>query len=292
MRKILSLVFCLFAVSVCLGLGCSKHKDNPNDSKAKTKYITVKGSDTMVHLASDWAEIFMKTNPKLEVSVTGGGSGTGIAALLNNMTSICAASRNIKKKEKEIAKQKGIAPKETVVARDGIAVVVNPANPVSELTIEQIKKIYTGAYENWNQVGGPNKNTVITSRDSSSGTYVFFQEHVLAKQDYSEKAMLMPATSSIIQTVSSNKWAIGYVGLGYALKAKGKVKMIKIKTDANAASIKPSKEAVRSGKYPISRGLFLYTNGKPTGTIKQFVDFCLSTEGQKIVEDAGYVSIK
>jgi len=290
MKKIVSMVLCLFAVSVFSG--CSKHKNKDKNKKGEVQYITVKGSDTMVHLASDWAENFMKTNPKFEVSVTGGGSGTGIAALLNNMTSICAASRNIKEKEKAVAKQKGITPKETVVARDGIAVVVNPANPISELTLEQIKKIYIGAYENWKQVGGPDKNTVITSRDSSSGTYVFFQEHVLDKQDYSEKAMLMPATSSIIQTVSSNKWAIGYVGLGYALKAKGKVKMVKIKTDAGKPSVAPSKDTVRSGEYPISRGLFLYTNGKPAGTIKKFMDFCLSTDGQKIVEEAGYVSVK
>jgi len=274
MKKIVSMVLCLFAVSVFSG--CSKHKNKDKNKKGEVQYITVKGSDTMVHLASDWAENFMKTNPKFEVSVTGGGSGTGIAALLNNMTSICAASRNIKEKEKAVAKQKGITPKETVVARDGIAVVVNPANPISELTLEQIKKIYIGAYENWKQVGGPDKNTVITSRDS----------------DYSEKAMLMPATSSIIQTVSSNKWAIGYVGLGYALKAKGKVKMVKIKTDAGKPSVAPSKDTVRSGEYPISRGLFLYTNGKPAGTIKKFMDFCLSTDGQKIVEEAGYVSVK
>jgi len=283
MKKTLLLAIGILAV---FGVACSKHDKQKTD---KT-YITIKGSDTMVHLVSAWAEEFMKINPKLEVSVTGGGSGTGIAALLNNMTDICAASRKIKAKEKELAEKKGISPNEIVVASDGIALVLNANNPITALSMKQLKSIYTGVYDNWSQVGGPNKKIVLTSRDSSSGTYVFFQEHVLEKEDYTPNAMLMPATSSIIQTVSANTWAIGYVGLGYALKAGATIKTLKVKTEKKSSGVKPSVKTVKSGEYPISRPLHLYINGKAKGTVKKFVDFALSPQGQKIVSETGYIS--
>lgn len=263
--------------------GCSKHSDK--------KYITIKGSDTMVHLVSSWAEAFMKKQPDAEVSVTGGGSGTGIAALLNATTDICAASRQIKKKELKLAEQKSISPKEIAVARDGIAVVVNPSNPVSEMSMDQLAKIFTGAYKKWSRVGGPNEEIIVLSRESSSGTYVFFQEHVLKKQDYTQRAKLMPATSAIIQSVSSDKWAIGYVGLGYALAAKSKVKIIAVKADDNSATVSPSEQTVKSGEYSIARSLYLYINGEAAGTVKNFIDFCLSDRGQKIAIETGYVGI-
>ena len=264
-------------------LGCSKQDE-------KT-YITIKGSDTMVHLVSNWAEAFMKQYPDAEVSVTGGGSGTGIAALLNGTTDICAASREIKEKEKKLAWQKNINPKEIAVARDGIAIVVNPNNPVSELSMEQLAKMFTGIYERWDQVGGPNEGIIVLSRESSSGTYVFFQEHVLKKQDYTQRAKLMPATSAIIQSVSSDTWAIGYVGLGYALAAKGKVKIVAVKADDNSTAVSPSEQTVKSGQYSIARSLYLYINGEATGTVKSFVEFCLSDRGQKITVETGYVGI-
>jgi phosphate transport system substrate-binding protein len=256
---------------------------------AAEQYATIKGSDTMVHLGSFWAEAFMKENPGADISVTGGGSGTGIAALLNGTTDICMASRKIKPKEIKLAEQKNIVPVEFVVARDGIAVVVNPENPIDSLTVEQIGKIYTGAYTNWKQVGGPDQKIVVLSRESSSGTYVFFQEHVLKKQDYTSAARLMPATSAIIQSVEEDKWAIGYVGLGYAIEAGEKVKMLAVGEDDEY--IKPTVTSVKSGEYSISRPLHLYTNGEPSGLIKKFVDFCLSPEGQKIVRDTGYIDI-
>ncbi len=285
---VISLAFCI-GISL-IGVGCSRPNEEAKDGTKK--YITIKGSDTMVHLASNWSEKFMEDNPGLEVSITGGGSGTGIAALMNNMTDICTASRSMKKKEISVAEQKGIHPEEIIVARDGIAVVVNPANPINELTLEQIKKIYTGAYTKWSQLGGPDKDIVVLSRESSSGTYVFFQEHVLKKEDYTQKAMLLPATSSIIQTTSTNKWAIGYVGLAYASKAAKRVKTISVKVDKNSTPIAPSEETVKSGKYSIARPLYLYTNGKPTGTVKKFIDFTLSSVGQAIVSKTGYISEK
>jgi phosphate transport system substrate-binding protein len=258
----------------------------------ENKFITIKGSDTMVHLVSNWAETFMNHNPNTEVAVTGGGSGTGIAALINGTTDICAASRAMKEKEKEQASAKGDTPKEIVVARDGIAVVVNPKNPVSDLDMQQLAQIFTGTLTRWNKVGGSDAEILVFSRESSSGTYAFFQEHVLKNEDYTLKAKLMPATSAIIESVSADKGAIGYVGLGYALAAKDKVKIIGVKADANSPAVIPSDETVINGKYPIARPLYLYISTKATADVKAFVDFCLSDAGQEIVREAGYVAIK
>lgn len=268
-----------------ISLGCSK-----SEKKSETQsQLLIKGSDTMVHLGSSWAEAFMNMHKEVEVSVTGGGSGTGIAALLNGTTDICMASRKIKDKEMKMAAEKNLSPREFVVARDGIAVVVNPANPLNEATVEQIGKIYTGQITNWNQVGGPDQEIIILSRESSSGTYVFFQEHVLNKQDYTPNARLMPATSSIIQAVAADKWAIGYVGLGYALEAGDRVKVLAI--DDGNGPILPNTETVKSGEYSISRPLHLYTNGVPVGLTKDFIDFCMSPRGQQIVEQTGYIKV-
>ena len=271
--------------------GGEKRSGGEKQSDGGKQSVTIKGSDTMVHLASSWAEAFMQAHPKIEVAVTGGGSGTGIAALLNGTTEICAASRKMKQKEKDLAAQKKIDPVEFVVARDGIAVIINPDNPIKDLTLEQIRKIYTGAYSNWNQVGGPDEPIMVLSRDSSSGTYVFFQEHVLQKKDYRQDARLMPATSAIIQSVSTDKWSIGYVGLGYAIKAADKVKMIGVKADDNSAVVMPSEATVDTGEYSIARPLHLYTAGDPKGPIKEFIDFCLGPQGQKIVRQTGYVPV-
>jgi phosphate transport system substrate-binding protein len=256
------------------------------------KSITITGSDPMVHLVSNWAEAFMKEDLDVEVAVTGGGSGTGIAALINGTTEICASSRDMKDKEKQQAREKGVEVREVVVARDGIAVVVNPKNPVKELDMQQIAQIYTGAYTKWNQAGGNDKGILVFSRESSSGTYAFFQEHVLKNKDYTPKAKLMPATSAIIESVSTDEDAIGYVGLGYALSAKDKVKIIGVKADANSPAVMPSDETVTSGQYSISRPLYLYLNTKMTGNVKAFVDFCLSDAGQGIVRKEGYVAVK
>jgi phosphate transport system substrate-binding protein len=259
---------------------------------AENKMIVIKGSDTMVHLVSNWAEEFMKQKPDAEVAVTGGGSGTGIAALINGTTEICASSRDIKEKERQQAREKGVEVKEVVVARDGIAVVVNPKNPVKELDIQQIALIFTGAFTRWNQIGGGDEGILVFSRESSSGTYVFFQEHVLKNKDYTPKAKLMAATSAIIESVSADKGAIGYVGLGYALAAGDKVKIVAVKADANSPAVLPSEDTVTSGQYSIARPLYLYVSAKATEDASAFVDFCLSDAGQAIVKEAGYVMVK
>jgi phosphate transport system substrate-binding protein len=280
------LVLIIMALLVIVLLGAAVRADEKNP-------IIIKGSDTMVHLVSDWAEEFMKLNPDVEVAVTGGGSGTGIAALINGTTDICAASREMKDKEKEQAGAKGNTPKEIVVARDGIAVVVNPQNPVNELDVQQLAQIFTGSLTRWNQVGGGSKKEIlIFSRESSSGTYVFFQEHVLKNKDYAPKTKLMPATSAIIEAVSADKDAIGYVGLGYALAAKDRVKIIGVKADADSPAVMPSDETVINGKYPIARPLYLYVSTKASENVNAFVDFCLSEKGQAIVKEAGYVVIR
>ena len=291
-KKIVTRIF-VSAITLVLApmliLGCSKRQDGTGSEQ---KPITIKGSDTMVHLAGNWAETFMKQNPDIKVSATDGGTGTGIAALLDGTTDICAASRKIKNKELQLALEKNIHPYEIVVAKDGVAVVVHHDNPVNELTLEQLSEIFTDKIVQWSEVGGADEPIVVLSRESSSGTYVYFQEMVLKKQDYMQDAKLLPVTSAIIQSVSTNKLAIGYVGLGYALDAKDKVKIIAVKEDDNSPAVIPSDQTVKSGQYPIARPLYLYANGEPKGTVRKFIDFCLSEEGQAVVKDTGYVTIR
>jgi phosphate transport system substrate-binding protein len=275
-----------------LMFGCTPAAQQGKAARAAGKSVTVKGSDTMVHLVTAWSESYMKAHPDAEISVTGGGSGTGIAALLNGTTDICAASRDMSPEEKEKAAREGITLRETNVTRDGIAVVVNPSNPINELTLEQLKKIFTGAYANWKEVGGSDGEIVALSRESSSGTYVFFQEHVLKKEDYTPKARLMPATSAIIQSAASDALAIGYVGLGYAADAGGRVKVLKVKADAAAPAIAPSEDTVRNGTYSISRPLHFYTGAGVGPAADDFIKFCLSGAGQAIVREAGYIPVQ
>jgi phosphate transport system substrate-binding protein len=256
----------------------------------QTTTLTIKGSDTMVHLVSAWAEAFMQRHPNTEISVTGGGSGTGFAALLNRTTDICAASRDMLPREIELAKSKEMNPVRRLVARDGIAIIVHPSNPVATLTMEQLRKIYTGAYDNWSQVGGADKKIVVYSRDNSSGTFVYFQEHVLLKRDYRSDARMMPATSIVVQSVSEDDGAIGYVGLGYAVEAGDAVKVLAIRRTAEDPAVLPSAESVRSGEYSIARPLRLFTAEEPKGLAAKFIEFCLGQEGQEIVRETGYVA--
>ena len=264
----------------------------PAQNKDTKNSVIVKGSDTIVKLSAHWAEAFMTKNPSINVSVTGGGSGVGIAALLNGTTDIANSSRDITPEEKKKGLEANVVPTESKLALDGIAIVVNKDNPLNEITIEQLRKIYTGEVTNWKDVGGNGSKIVALSRETSSGTYVFFQEHVLLKKDYASSVRLMPATSAIVESAANEKDAIGYVGLGYAESAKDRVKILKVKADANAPAIEPSEETVRSKAYPISRPLFCYTNGKPTGAIAEFIAFCLSPDGQAIVREEGYVPLQ
>jgi phosphate transport system substrate-binding protein len=258
-------------------------------AQAAGKMIQIKGSDTMVNLMSNLAEAYMKAHPDVSVAVTGGGSGTGIAALINGTTDICAASRAFKPEEVKLAESKKIEPTAVTIGLDGISVMVNKKNPVSELTLEQLRKIYTGEFTRWSEVGGPDQPILVLSRESNSGTYVYFQEHVLEKSDYANTVQLMPSTAAICQSLTEDVNAIGYGGVAYAEHAD--VKTIKVKKDADSPAVAPSEATVLDGSYPISRPLFLYTDGAPTGDVKAVVDFCLSMEGQKIVTETGYIPV-
>jgi len=257
--------------------------------------IQIKGSDTMVNLGQAWAEKYMQENPGDFVAVTGGGSGTGLSSLISATCDIAMSSRNIKDKEIALAKQKGINPFEIKVALDGLAVVVNPANPVSKLTLDQLAGIFTGKIPNWKEVGGKDEKIVILSREVNSGTHVYFKEHVLrkgnanGKEEFAPGALLLSSSQAIADEVAGNSSAIGYYGMGYI---SNKQKHIDIARDEKSEYINPNIENVISGKYPISRPLFLYTNGEPQGLVKKFVDYTLSKEGQDIVIKTDFVPIK
>ena len=256
--------------------------------------IQVKGSDTMVNLGQAWAEEFMKKDPVDFVAVTGGGSGTGLSSLISGTCDIAMASRNIKEKEISLANQRGINPNEIKVALDGLAVVVNPNNPVSKLTIDQLAGIFTGKIVNWKELGGKDEKIVILSREVNSGTHVYFKEHVLRKNDpsgkeeFAPRALLLSSSQAIADEVAGNSAAIGYYGMGYISK---KQKPIAIAKDEKSEYVESTIENVINGKYPISRPLYLYTNGTPEGLIKKFVDFSLSKEGQEIVLATDFVPI-
>ena len=257
--------------------------------------IQIKGSDTMVNLAQAWAEKYMEENPGDFVAVTGGGSGTGFSSLISGTCDIAMSSRDIKEKEIVLAKQRGINPNEIKVALDGLAVVVNPQNPVSKLTIDQLAQIFTGKITNWKEVGGIDSRIVILSREVNSGTHVYFKEHVLRKNDPNSKeefvpsALMLSSSQAIADEVSGNPAAIGYYGMGYI---SPKQKPILVAKDEKSEYISPTVENVINSKYPISRPLFLYTNGEPKGPVKKFIDFCLSKEGQDTVLKTDFVPIK
>jgi phosphate transport system substrate-binding protein len=251
--------------------------------------VTVKGSDTMVVLGQRWAEEYMKKHASTTIQVTGGGSGTGISALINGTTDICEASRAMKDAEKkQLAEKAGAPPIETVVAKDGLSVYVNDSNPINELTMAQLKAIFTGKVDNWKAVGGPDAKIIPYSRENSSGTYVFFKEHVLENADYTPRAQAMPGTAAVVNAVVKEKNGIGYGGAAYA---KG-IKVLKIKKDDKSAAIEPDDKTIKSGTYPLSRPLFFYTRANPSADIKAFVDWVLSPEGQGIVTKVGYFPIK
>lgn len=257
-------------------------------SAASAQALSLKGSDTMLSLAQGWAAAYMKARPGKSVSVTGGGSTTGIASLVNGGCDIANASRIMKGSELDKAKARGFVPREFAVARDGLAIVVNPANPVTKITMDQLKKIYEGSYTNWKQLGGREQAIVAVGRDSSSGTYGFFQDTVLGiGRPYRSDMQTTPSTNSIAQTISQDAGAIGYVGIAYAKEFGAKVKIIPV-AGKSGDPVTASLETVRSGKYPLSRYLFMYTRGNPAGTAKDFIDWVRSAPGQAVVTQVGY----
>ncbi|HDN97660.1 MAG TPA: phosphate ABC transporter substrate-binding protein [bacterium] len=250
---------------------------------AGEKKLIIQGSTTVLPIAQKCAEVFMKKHPEANISVRGGGSGVGIAALIDGICDIADSSRPMKDKEIKKALEKGVNPVAHVIAMDGIAVIVHPSNPVNEITLSQLKEIYTGKISNWKQLGGKNQKIVVISRDVSSGTFECFNKLVLKKERVRPDALLQASNAAVVSIVKRTEGAIGYVGLGYL---NSEVKALKIE------GVFPSQETVLKGTYPISRPLFMYTNGKPKGLVKKFIDFVLSKEGQKIVKGQGFVPLK
>jgi phosphate transport system substrate-binding protein len=259
------------------------------------KAMQIKGSDTMVNLGQAWAEQYMNLHPETAIAITGGGSGTGIAAIIANATDIAQCSRNIKEKEIKQAEKHGVHPVEWHVANDGIVVAVHPANPVNKLTLKQLSDIFTGKIRNWQQVGGMNKRIVALSRERNSGTHVFFLEEVIKlgekknPNEFDPSVLMMPSSQAIIEEVDSNPTAIGYIGLGYLTK---KEKAVAVAKDSKSPYVVPTVQSVIQKRYPISRTLLFYTNGVPSGEVKSFIDFVLSKEGQEIVLKMDFVPIQ
>lgn len=255
------------------------------------------GSNTVTPLSAIWAENFMVANPEVSIAVSGPGSGVGIASLIDGTTDICQASRAIKATEIAQANENGVNPYEIQVATDALSVVVNPANPVNELTFAQLSAIYTGQITNWNEVGGNDAPILVLSRDNNSGTFAYFLEEVVQMAgmetadktlQYGGNVLMLPSTEEGITQVASNVNGIFYSGLGYVDES---VKSLGIKKTASDPAVLPSVATALDGTYPIARPLFYYTNGEPTGIIKAYIDYCLSAEGQQIVLDNGFVPL-
>ncbi len=252
------------------------------------KKITVKGSDTMVILSQKWAEVYMKTNTDVAIQVTGGGSGTGISALINGSTDICNSSRPLKQSEMDKLKERyntyGI---EIPCAKDGITVFLHETNPVKELSVSQLGKIFAGTIKNWKEVGGPDTDIKLYGRENSSGTYVFFKDNVV-KADYAANCQTLPGTAAVVNAVKNDKFGIGYGGAAYAAG----VKHCLVKKDDKSTAYEPTPENIKAGTYPITRYLYMYLTNRPTGDIKKFVDWILGPEGQKLVVEVGYFPVK
>lgn len=250
--------------------------------------VTVKGSDTMVILSQKWAELYMKKNPGASIQVTGGGSGVGLAALINGSTDIANASRPIKPSEVEKLKARyNTLGVEIPCAKDGLSVYLNKANPVTALTLKQIGQIFAGKITNWKEVGGPDASIKLYGRENSSGTFGFFKDNVV-KTDFSPTCQTLPGTAAIVNAVKKDKYSIGYGGAAYA---EG-VKDCGVKKDDKSPAILPSAATIKNNSYPITRYLYMYLKSRPTGETKAFVDWILSSEGQSLIAQVGYYPLK
>jgi phosphate transport system substrate-binding protein len=287
----------LFVIAPIMFFGCKKKEGDVSKT-----VISVKGSDTMVNLAQKWAEVYMQNNPNVSIQVTGGGSGTGVAALLNGTLDLANSSRELKDSELETAKQKGVAPVVYEVALDGIAVIVHPDNQIDNLTVKQVSDIFSGKVTNWKQLGGPDMIITLYGRENSSGTYEFFKDHVLGKDesgkqiDYATSTQVLQGTAALGEAIARDVKGIGYGGVGY-FALRNDVKILHIKKDETSPAVSPSEKgkvnynAIWSGDYSISRYLYCFTNGQATGELKTYIDFILSPEGQKLVESMEYIPL-
>ncbi|MBE0417304.1 MAG: PstS family phosphate ABC transporter substrate-binding protein [Coriobacteriia bacterium] len=289
------LAFALVAVLALgmLGLAGCGAEDEPAETPAEgdagdelSGSITVEGSDTMVNLGQALTEAFMDENMGVDVSVAGGGSGVGVASLINGTVDFANSSRPMKDEETDEAEANGVNPVEFIVAYDGIAIIVNPSLEVDDITFEQVGAIYRGEITNWSEVGGPDLDIVLLSRDTSSGTYAFFLEHVVQQDDkeavYAASARLLPSTQAIVDETIANEAAIGYVGLGYVVP-----EIKELAVDGVEASV----DSVKDGSYSVARPLFMYSNGEPVDVAKAYIDWILGADGQAVVAELGFVPV-
>ncbi|MBF8437206.1 PstS family phosphate ABC transporter substrate-binding protein [Halanaerobiaceae bacterium Z-7014] len=284
MKKVLLVAF-LMVFTLMAGMGQVEANDG---------FFEIRGSDTQVNLTGNLAEAFMDLNPETVISVTGGGSGTGIAGIINNQFALANSSREISEAEMEQARERGVEPVRIVIALDALSVVVHEDNPVSELTVDQIGAIFRGEITNWSEVGGEDKEISMYGRQSNSGTYVFFREYVV-KGDYSDDKMRMNGNAQIVEGVLSDDSGIGYVGVGYTVD-EGEVidglKMVNVAIDENSPYVSPMDPAnVADGSYPVARPLHHYSNGQPEGMVREYIEFVLSDEGQQVAVDSGFYPI-
>jgi phosphate transport system substrate-binding protein len=290
MKRFIFLLMIVAIFSVFLA-ACGAGRNQQGQTTAST-YIENKGSDTIVNLALAWAEAYQQVRPEVAISVTGGGTGTGLAALANGTVDIANASRAIKPEEDAQAERAGFDPQEFIIARDAIAVIVHPENPVNELTLEQVSAIFRGEFNNWSEVGGEDRIIVRVSRETNSGTHVYFLEEVIRLGNdedhaiFSPTTLLLPSSEGIIAEVSDNPNAIGYDGLGYITPH---VKVVSISPLGRDDYVFPSLETVNDGAYPISRNLFMYTRDVPTGIVLDYLQWLRSEEAQAIVTELGFV---
>jgi phosphate transport system substrate-binding protein len=297
MRK--SVFFIIFDLLwlVVLTTGCTPASPGNNSGKQEQTefYFENKGSDTMVNLALYWAEKYQELHPEIRISVTGGGSGTGISSLINKTVDLANASREIKTEEIENANNNGVDPVEYVVARDAIAVIVHPDNPISQLTLQQISDIYTGKLENWSQLGGEDRPIVRLSRETNSGTHVYFLEEVIRlgnsddKSIFSANTLLLPSSEGIIAEVKENPNAIGYDGLGYVTE---EVKVLLISKGDGSDYVYPTLATVNDNTYAISRNLYIYSDGKPKDYVRTYLEWIMSVKCQEIVKELGFIPVQ
>jgi phosphate transport system substrate-binding protein len=285
-------VWSLFLIVLLLA-GCGETPGSSTPSRP-AEFIENRGSDTLVNLALAWAELYQQEHPEVRISVSGGGSGVGLTALINGTVDIANASRQIKPEELDEAHSRGIDPTQFVVARDAIAVIVHPDNPVRELTLQQLSDIYSGKINNWSEVGGENRPMVRLSRETNSGTHVYFLETVVRLGQsnnhtlFSTDTLLLPSSEGIVNEVRQNPNAIGYDGLGYV---PPDLKLIAVGRGPGQAYVLPSAATVNDRSYPIARDLYMYTAGEPTGAVKDYLGWILGAEAQKVVGQLGFVPI-
>lgn len=306
MNKTLITVAATAALIMAAATGCKKKGESTStgegssggSSSAKRVEIRAKGSDTMIQLATAWAEAYRKVKPNVYINANGGGSGTGIAALQNNNTDICNASREIKPEEKEkIKAASGKEVKEIVVAIDALAVYSNPKNPTTEISIPELREIWSegGSITTWDKVNpGFNGKIILFGRQNNSGTYDYFREHICGKADGKQREFRggiseLNGSAEVVENVAKTPNGLGYSGMGYKTP---NVHWLKVSNNKGEPAVEPGMENARSGKYPISRKLYLYVAGEPTGEVKEYIDWILSPAGQKIVEQEGFVPLK